>query len=329
LNQFSSPTYLPIDINLAKNRVSIAKLEESDYQKSIFILSRGQGKGSLHFQDIQNLELSSFLADNANEIKEPYFIFHHGFCCSTLISRLIEARFQTLSLREPPVINWATSFKKNTYPWTEDNEIIFRKIIDIHGRTFRSQQRAIIKCSDYVTYCLSDFIRPTTKTIFLYSDLSEYLGSCSKEKRDQWIANRGDFSTMKEYLGYQKCLDLDDTPTQATLYWCFQIAKFLENPYSENARSLNMNRIFSEKNLIKSLGNFFGLKEKYIFFRNRKQKTIRSSYSKTGDYEFSYSHRKKIISDTLKEKQIQTKWFENLALEILGEKLNKLESMKL
>jgi len=185
LNQFSSPAYLPIDINLAKNRVSIAKLEESDYQKSIFILSKGQGKGSLHFQDIQTLELSSFLADNANEIKEPYFIFHHGFCCSTLISRLIEARFQTLSLREPPAINWATTFKKNTYPWTEDNEIIFRKIIDIHGRTFRSQQRAIIKCSDYVTYCLSDLLAQLPKA---FSSIAIYLNILDPVQKKKGIS---------------------------------------------------------------------------------------------------------------------------------------------
>lgn len=325
----SRPNYLPIEINLSKDIVTLAKLEQKDFEKSIFILKKGEGKGFLQYQDIFSTDLSIFLNENKAQTKDPFFIFHHGFCCSTLLSRMLEARFRTLSLREPPCINWATHFKKDTLNWTAYNESIFQQLINIHGRTFRSNQRAIIKCSDYVSYELNSFIRPTTKAIFLYSDLSEFIGSCFKDMRHKWIAERADYSKLLNFLGYKNKLDLDDTATQVTIYWCFQIAKFLECTYTENVRSINTTRIFFDRNLIKSVGDFFDLKEKYFFNKNRNLRSITSSYAKTGDYEFSYEQRKKIITNSLSKIEIETAYFDELAKEILGSKIQKLESMKL
>jgi hypothetical protein len=329
LTHLNSPEYLPIEFDYPSNQVKIAKMNESDYQKSIFILSKGEGRGFLHYQDIFEYSLSEFLSQNSQDRKEPYFIFHHGFCCSTLLSRLIEGRFQTLSLREPPGINWATHFKKNSSDWTKEKQDLFLGLKYLHGRTFTSNQRAIVKCSDYVSYQLTDFLNQNTKSIFLYSNLEEFIASCSKEQRDIWIANRANYEELKNSLGYQNEIDINDTPTQATLYWCMQIAKFLENPYPGNSFSLNMTRIFSERNLMKTIGDFFKLKERYLFSKNRNLNEIMSSYSKTGDYDYSFEKRMSIINKILQDKNIYTQYYTDLAKDILGNKLLQLKETAL
>jgi len=329
VTSYNTPNFFPIEFDLEKRVATIAELDEADYEKSIFILAKGDGRGFLHYKNIFDLTLDEFLEANKYENKDPYFIFHHGFCCSTLLSRMIEARFKTISLREPPGINVATNMTHNVNQLTPENDLFFRRLVYIHGRTFQSHQRAIVKCSDYATRSFTNFISPNTKALFLYSDLVEFIASCSKEKRDFWIANRVNYQEVKDQLGYKSYLDLNNTQIQATLYWCSQISEILACPNLDNVRSLNMSRIFSEKNLLKNLGRFFNLKEKYFIFKDRNQNNIRGHYSKTGSYEFSYDHRMKIIQTVLKKENINCNYFNNLAIDILGDKFAALEKLKL
>ena len=77
----------------------------------------------------------------------------------------------------------------------ENNDAIDIKetILSLHNRTFDNNEKALWKPSDYAFDLIDETQELNIPSILLYSPLREYIASCLKDKRREWIKNRANY----------------------------------------------------------------------------------------------------------------------------------------
>ena len=101
------------------------------------------------------------------------------------------------------------------------------------------------KPSDYAFDLITETNSKSIPSLYLYSPLREYIASCSKGKRVDWIKNRfiaANPDKIIKYLGpLSENKDLSKTSVQASLYWCYFAKKF--NDFSLNGNIVALNSL--------------------------------------------------------------------------------------
>ena len=293
-------------------------MNKTHYRKSFFILAPGKGPGhlksdfsfSLNFSDIKNI-FKDMHYENKSAI-----IYNHGFCCGTLLSRLLEESFDVLSLKEPPLINTLKHHLDNN----DNAEDIKNTIFCLHNRIFSNRQRVLWKPSDYAFDLIKHTELLSIPSVYLYSPLREYIASCSKEKRTEWIKNRADYKKILNHFNLSEDdIDITKTANQAMLYWCYFAKKF--NYFSSkgnNIIALNSETLLDNHKIIYRLGKHLKLNKRFNFFKHRNIDKLLNTYSKTDDYQFNKEIRSDLIKKIIQNNKKDIIEAEFVAEEILG-----------
>ena len=103
----TSPDLFPYKIDIVSNKIFFVVMDKKKYKKSFFVLSPGTEPGYLQGGLAFSVNLSEIqrIFEKHKSKNRSAIIFNHGFCCSTLLSRLIEESFDVLALKEPPLLH--------------------------------------------------------------------------------------------------------------------------------------------------------------------------------------------------------------------------------
>lgn len=323
----STPNLFPYEVDINNNKIIFRLMTRKDYRNSFFILSPGKGPGFLKGSNSFSMSLSDVIEifKEKKYINQSSIIYNHGFCCSTLLTRMLEESFKVLALKEPPLLNSLVHYLKNN-----NDADIKNTFLSLHNRTFNQKEKALWKPSDYSFDLIEETQILKIPSIYLYSPLNEYIASCSKEKRRDWIANRADFKKLKELLNIKiKDLDLEKTSIQATLYWCYFAHKYiLLSKNSSNLTAVNSNSILNNPNLVDKIGNHLKLHKKFNIFKKRNTTKLMNTYAKTDSYEYNAEIRSNQLLKIIKENENDIHQAENLAERILNKEIKNFKFEK-
>tara|TARA_Y100001935_G_C17288512_1_gene501842 strand:+ start:929 stop:2002 length:1074 start_codon:yes stop_codon:yes gene_type:complete len=312
-----SPKLFPFSLDIQNNKIDFVEMDRSHYKKSFFIMSPGKGPGYLKSKSSFSMKFDD-IVDIFKEIKfvnNSAIIFNHGFCCGTLLTRLLEESFNVLSLKEPPLLHTLKHHLENN-----KNDITIKNtIFCLHNRSFSKKQRVLWKPSDYA-FDLIEHTEPLNiPSIYLYSPLREYIASCSKEKRDQWIKNRANFEKILNYLEISNIkIDITKTANQAMLYWLYFAKKFIHfSSRSNNLFAINSKDLLDNPTVITVVGKHLKLNRKINIFEKFRTKKILNTYAKTDNYVFNKDIRAEQLNKIINDNQSDINDAEKIAEEVL------------
>jgi hypothetical protein len=150
-----TPEWLPFQLDPATGRVDWLRMTEADYRAASFLDQRVLRPDSEFRQ-------SDWPAMPAEARRDADYIFHIGNVGSTLISRLLGELPTVLALREPLLLRTATEGQ-------------FETLAALFSRTFRPDQRAMVKATSFASEVADRMIRPGSRALFLYATPDHYL----------------------------------------------------------------------------------------------------------------------------------------------------------
>ncbi len=168
-------------MDVANDRLLLVQMTQADFRSASFLDSRliqaqpGQQPRAMQWGDWDVIaHQTGGTRDDAR------FIFHIGHVGSTLIARLLGEAEDTLALREPQLLRQfaeLSALDGNAHsPWPPDRVAqrlpLARKWL---SRTFRPDQRALIKATSFVSDIAPGLLAGERKAIFLTLSPERYL----------------------------------------------------------------------------------------------------------------------------------------------------------
>lgn len=253
-------------------------------------------------------DLIAFFEKGPGQENNWKFIFHTGFCCSTLLARCLDQSGFCLSLKEPKILN-SLSHSKN-FIGSENGPVPHRIKLEIClkllFRKFSENEEILIKPSNIDTVLLDEILslNPNSKMVFTYSDLKSFLISVAKggqPRRDfvrRLLAHLlADYKTGKkdisEFTGIKEdqIWNLSDLHIAATV-WHLQM-RYLCAAKGKNIYWLNCEEFLADPAItLEMLKNFFGFEDdQQTQSLGKLQKTL-SQHAKAPTFSYNAAKRK-------------------------------------
>ena len=317
----TSPDLFPYKMDITNNKIFFVEMDKQKYKKSFFVLSPGPAPGYLQggLAFSANLSEIQHIFEKHKSNNNSAIIFNHGFCCSTLLCRLIEESFDVLALKEPPLLHDLKALLKKN-----ENHELTNIIFSIHNRTYSKKQKVLLKPSDYAFDLVSESEKRKIPSIYLYSPLKEYIASCIKGERVNWINNRfiaADPEKITNFLGPSSSNQDHSKPIiQATLYWCYFAKRFQQvSSKTSNLRAINSSTLLANPSITYRVGSHLNLKRRFNLFEKRNRYKLLNTYVKTDAYSFNATDRKNLLKDVMDKNKEGIKYAESLAEKILNQ----------
>ena len=170
----STPEWFPHQLDIVSDRVALLRMSEADYRAASFLDQRALRPGA----EARVVEWKALAAQvPADARRDAQYIFHIGNVGSTLISRLLGELPSVLALREPLLLR---SFAEMLgpvpppSPWN-DAESRLDALTALLSRTFRPEQRTIVKATSFTSEIAHRLVPPGSKALFLFATPRHYL----------------------------------------------------------------------------------------------------------------------------------------------------------
>ena len=193
-----SPELFPHELNVGTDSVSLIRLTEADYAQASFLDARILGPGRIS-RPVPYAELRDAVAEGAPS-EACHYIFHIGHVGSTLLARLLGRHPDIFALREPVILRTLAQMRAEPklFPrrWTdEDFESRLSTFLRLWSRTFRPNQRALLKATSFASELAAEILgRPNhPRAIFMFVSPENYLatilGAENSPREAQTLAN--------------------------------------------------------------------------------------------------------------------------------------------
>jgi hypothetical protein len=161
----ASPELFPLSLDVDKGTVSLVRLTEQAYRSASFLDSRIVTPQT----QSRTLPWRDLAAATAGLPERCDFIFHIGHVGSTLLARLMGAHPKVFALREPMILRTLA----------QANGIDLAPALKLLSRTFRPEQRALVKATSFVSELAPAILaRPyEPKAIFLFVPAGIYMAT--------------------------------------------------------------------------------------------------------------------------------------------------------
>lgn len=195
----------------------------------------------------RNLPVSSIHSILPQHQPALNFIWHTGFCCSTLLAKALNDPFKNLALSEPQIlVDIADARRSGWFARNPAQGELPQMIFQLLARSPSSQLAVTVKLAPAANVLLREAATQTAGAmLFLYSDCRSFLISTAKlgeegrkYARRMFIALLGDGHAQAQWPPGQLLL-LSDLEL-AALVWHMQIAEFLRNWSSVQARARSL-----------------------------------------------------------------------------------------
>ena len=198
-----------------------------------------------------------------------HFVFHSGFCCSTLFASCLDQPGLATTFSEPMILNDATGWRRRGAPPSEVGRLV-DDALNLLARPFPGDQAAVIKPSTIINGLAPAIMRmrPDAKAILMHAPVDDFVTSIAKKGLDGRLWARELFLGMRkeglvEGLGFSDEQFFGQTDLQiAASAWLGQqrlFAKLLV-AYPDRVRSLDSKTFLdSPAQAIGAAAELFGL----------------------------------------------------------------------
>lgn len=208
------------------------------------------------------------------------FIFHSGFCCSSLLARCLDREGVCLALKEPNILNNLSEARRLDYPLSRSPDRWQKTLINIFDllfRRFSETEQILLKPSNVDNVLIPEILTAKAKSriVFLYSDLKSFLISVAKggKPRREFVRRllaklktgldmRGITDTPMLSISDQALWRLSDLHLAAAT-WHLQMEAFKNVRARFPEATIKMldceDFVTDPQGTIKDLNNFFGL----------------------------------------------------------------------
>lgn len=163
-----------------------------------------------------------------------HFIFHSGFCCSTLLTRALNQRGLATGLSEPTVLRDLVGYASRGAR-TERYVAVLNDALTLLARPFEPGEAVVVKPSCIVNGHARDIlaIRPGSRAIFLYAPIRVFLNSIARKGITGRLWGRELFlglqNAKRMELGFTEEQLFSQTDLQiAGLAWLIQNMRFAQ-----------------------------------------------------------------------------------------------------
>jgi hypothetical protein len=209
------------------------------------------------------------LARPAQHAAKPvHFIFHTAFCCSTLLSRALDAPGVSMGVKEPAILV-PLSHPPLMQPRSDGVDPL-AIALDLLSRPLTSGETQIVKPSNAANALAAAILdrRPTSKALVLYSSLDAYLRSSGRMGMTGRQFNRQMFAQLAQSIPLLQPYKVQELMLQTDLQIAAQVwlmqAKLLDAIAKQvgaaRVRTLNSATLLADKlGTLQRLGAFFDL----------------------------------------------------------------------
>jgi len=258
-----SPSHFPLRLSLADDLLAFVQLKRLDYRRASFLDPRGLPDDALLWQ-------ASFSElQHALPAPEPPrrlgYLFHTGFCCSTLLSRCAEISPAVFALREPMSLhNLEVQLAGAGRAFSREQcHGALATLLALLGRTWSDRQIAFIKadCTLLVPAMLQYSPAPY---VALYCPVHDFLAavmSC-KARRAWTIGRLRQMIEIAHAMGMAVPFEIPaqlNAPEAACLIWWWQMRIFREAQEKARARGYLLAAEAFLNDPMASLSRLFGL----------------------------------------------------------------------
>lgn len=235
-----SPAHFPLRLSLADDLLTFVQLKRLDYRRASFLDPRGLPDDAMLWQASLS-ELREALPASEPPLHLAY-LFHTGFCCSTLLSRCAEISPAVFALREPMSLhNLEVQLAGAGRDWSREVcDDALSTLMALLGRTWSLDQTALIKadCTLLVPALLQYSSAPY---VALYCPAPDFLASVmSCKARRAWSIGRlRQMIEIAQATGIRVPFEIPaqlTAPQAACLIWWWQIFIFREAQKHEPTR---------------------------------------------------------------------------------------------
>ena len=265
------PDFLFQDVDLVNHRGLVVKFDREGYRQASFLDQRAFRNDTLGawFPLGRILDLT----DTLPEPPAAHAIFHVSHCGSTLVSRLLAELPGVLPVREPvTLLACAQERRELDRPTSRLDQTGWDRLFDttlkLLSRTYRPDERAVIKATSACGNLLSPFLRRETasKALLLYSDLETWL---TVMLRNEDVRNNGRFyapAWLGDLLGLTDRRDIHlaalGDPEKFAVNWLTAMLHFerARQGSGERVRLCDFERVLADPaGELDVMGRFLGL----------------------------------------------------------------------
>lgn len=172
----ATPLWFPHFLDPVTDRVLLVEKTEAEYRDAAFLDERSLNPDRPR-HGVEWWHLGAAFPPAAR--RDVQYIFHIGHVGSTLVSRLLGELPQVLAVREPLILRTFSEMlaERGRAEALWDPESIPGRLdvlTALLSRTFRPEQRALVKATSFVSGIAGDLVRPGSRALFLYTRPERY-----------------------------------------------------------------------------------------------------------------------------------------------------------
>ena len=262
-DSLTSPDWLLAGFDLQNDRYQLARVNRETYHTSAFLDHRIQPLPT-ETSSFTSAEVDAALQNTA--MMQACWIFHTGFCGSTLLANCLDHPGTTLVLREPLVLSrLAQSCRNSSYPDSPHMHGLIARVIGLCERSYRGEV-CIIKASNFANALIPRLMlpkqsgRPARKALLMSCSLAALLLSILKKKAEAEKLLQGFLRALLQDSDYLEQVNVPDPAgldllQQSVLFWHCQryfLQQRLAQPDTETLMPLSMERFLAEPKIVLS-----------------------------------------------------------------------------
>jgi hypothetical protein len=265
LGYVQDPTWLPHLYDTREDTLVFAHLPREAQRRAVFLdprfLARAPTSPPIPVQDLP--------ADAIREAARPmHFIFHTGFCCSTLMTRAFDIPGVSMGVKEPSaLVYFAELF--STGLRRPGALTACGLTLDLLSRPLESGETQIIKPSNLCNHIIPQILhlQPNANALILYSSLDAFLRAIARRGLEGRTFVRQVFRQFASSIPLEAGYTTDDLLLQTDLQiaaqaWLMQAAFFQSviKRHGARVRLLNSDTFLADTaRVLSQLSGFFGL----------------------------------------------------------------------
>ncbi|MEM8696700.1 MAG: hypothetical protein AAGE05_11825 [Pseudomonadota bacterium] len=299
------PVWLPQQMDATTGRVLLVRMAEEEYRQASFLDQRMlTQKNQPQWAGWDELEAM----DQAGR-RDADLIFHIGHVGSTLIARLLGELAGVFSLREPQILrNFADLAATSGQPhaiWSPDRfDERMETAIGWLSRTFRPDDRSLIKATSFVGEIAGPLLGPDRKALLLTVSPQRYIetilaGDNSRQELAMLASPR--LHRLHKRLGTEdwRLWDLSE-PVRAAMSWLSEMTALDAAAHSVpngHVRWLDFDDFLANPaERLADIARFFGTEAGSDTVSALTEGPLMKQYSKAPDHEYSADLRETLLA---------------------------------
>jgi len=277
----ASPDWLLAGFDADRGLYHLAQVSRATYKQTAFLDHRIQPMPTSTLT-VDEARLGSALRHTNNP--RSAWIFHTGFCCSTLLASCLDHPGTTLVLREPMVLSRLAQLKRDQQGHHPGQQLI-SNVLAMCERRYLGEA-VLIKPSNFANALLPDLANydgknAERKIVLMSSGLYSLLVSMMKKKAEAGVTLPGFVRSLLKDSDYQQRTELPEVGAltllqQSVVFWHCQryfLQNHIETALPGSFMTLSMERFLAEPEVVLGETSQFlglGLTESVL------QETVRS-----------------------------------------------------